>query len=535
MRHTGQKHLLRLDATPPPEWGERFSLQGNFKQPLLSRSPSDWRQWSGEFYGQFSRVDAAPLQAYARLAGLQLQRGVGALRAWVDVREGSIVGGVADVALNQVSMTLPSAREGAPPLTPLSLERLSARLGWQERSSRTGQGLDVKTESLSLKLASGLSWTDGHLALKLERSAPGPWSRGQIKTENLDLQVLAQLAQQLPLDERWRQQLRTQAPQGLLNALEAQWQGPLAQPQAWKLGGRLSGLALAADSETGQPGMAGVNLDFRLQREGGEDTGKASFSLNKGWLEFPGLWQEPRVALDKLSGELRLKRNARGTDIEWRQGQLVASDAQGQFKAHWTRAAGEDRWGSLDLQGELSRADGARMWRYLPENLPAKVRQYVRESVQHAPLSEVRFKLRGALAGFPFESPESGEFEVLAKVRNGSYAYVPSQPASTGSTKAIPTPTTDSNPPITIKRLAQCLTPHPSSHSTIECRVTAMNKAMKTSNSKDHKVYTDQPTKKAAATFKKVPQGMCSSTRSGVGSSATGCTTGGGRSFTIFI
>ncbi len=438
MRHTGQKHLLRLDATPPLQWGERFSLQGSFKQPLLSRSPSDWRQWSGEFYGQFSRVDAAPLETYARLAGLHLQRGVGALRAWVDVREGRIVGGLADVSLNQVSMTLPSTRDGESPLTPLSLERLSTRLGWQERSSRTGQGLDMKTEALSFKLASGLSWTDGDIALKLERSAPGPWSRGQIKTEQLDLQVLAQLAQHLPLDEHWRQQLRTQAPQGLLNALEAQWQGPMAQPQAWKLGGRLSGLALAANSETGQPGMAGVNLDFRLQREGGEDTGQASFSLNKGWLEFPGLWQEPRVALDKLSGELRLKRNARGTDIEWRQGQLVASDAQGQFKASWTRATGGEPLGSLELQGQLSRADGARLWRYLPENLPIKVRQYVRESVKHAPLSEVRFKLKGPLAAFPFESPDSGEFEVLAKVRNGSYAYVPPQPASTGSTKPWP-------------------------------------------------------------------------------------------------
>lgn len=439
MRHPGQQHLLRVDATPPPEWGERFSLQGSFKQPVLSGSASDWHQWSGELYGQFSRVDAAPLQAYTRLAGLPLQRGVGALRAWVDVQEGRMVGGVADVALSQISMAVPSAAQSASPRPPLNLEHLSARLGWQERRGRAGQGLDLQTEALSLQLTNGLNWTGGKLALKLDRSAPGPWSAGQLKADRLDLQLLAQLAQHLPQEGSW-QPLLAQAPQGQIKELEGQWQGPLTAPQAWKLSGRLSGLALAADSPTGRPGMAGVNLDFRLQHEGGEDTGQASFSLNKGWLEFPGLWQEPRLDLDKLTGELRYKRNAIGTDIEWRQGLLEARDAQGQFKARWRQAAGGDPLGSLDLQGQLSRADGARVWRYLPEALPAKVRQYVRQSVQHAPLSEVRFKLKGPLAAFPFESPVSGEFEVLARVRNGSYAYVPTLPAPPNN------PSSPSNP-----------------------------------------------------------------------------------------
>ena len=437
MRHPGHKHLLRVDATPPPEWGERFSLQGSFKQPVLSASASDWRQWSGELYGQFSRVDAAPLQAYTRLAGLQLQRGVGALRAWVDVQEGRMVGGVADVALSQISMAVPSAMQSATQPPPLNLERLGARLGWQERRGRAGLGLDLQTEALSLQLVNGLSWTGGKLALKLDRSAPGPWSAGQLKVDRLDLQVLAQLAQHLPQEGSWRQ-LLAQAPQGQVKELEGQWQGPLTAPQAWKLRGRLSGLALAADSPNGRLGMAGVNLDFRLQHEDGEDTGQASLSLNNGWLEFPGLWQEPRLDLDKLTGELRLKRNASGTDIEWRQGLLEARDAQGQFKARWRRAAGGDPLGSLDLQGQLSRADGARVWRYLPEALPAKVRQYVRQSVQHAPLSEVRFKLKGPLAAFPFESPDSGEFEVAARVRNGSYAYVPAQSDSSSNPKPWP-------------------------------------------------------------------------------------------------
>ncbi len=39
MRNGSRRHALRLDATPPPQWGERFSLRGLFRQPLLSTPP----------------------------------------------------------------------------------------------------------------------------------------------------------------------------------------------------------------------------------------------------------------------------------------------------------------------------------------------------------------------------------------------------------------------------------------------------------------------------------------------------------------
>lgn len=36
MRNSGQRHQMRLDATPDPQWGDRFSLRGLMRQPLLS-------------------------------------------------------------------------------------------------------------------------------------------------------------------------------------------------------------------------------------------------------------------------------------------------------------------------------------------------------------------------------------------------------------------------------------------------------------------------------------------------------------------
>ena len=85
MRNGRQRHLMRLDATPPDEWGARFSLRGIFKQPLLTGLNGDFSNWSGQVYGDFGQIDASRLQRHAGLDafGVNLIQGQGALRAWL--------------------------------------------------------------------------------------------------------------------------------------------------------------------------------------------------------------------------------------------------------------------------------------------------------------------------------------------------------------------------------------------------------------------------------------------------------------------
>ncbi|MBK9340986.1 MAG: hypothetical protein IPN04_10530 [Rhodoferax sp.] len=73
-RNPFNKHLLRLDATPPPEWGERFSLQGAFKQSLLSPDKGKWSDWNGEIYANFKKIDVSHLSRYIQFSS-QFGRG----------------------------------------------------------------------------------------------------------------------------------------------------------------------------------------------------------------------------------------------------------------------------------------------------------------------------------------------------------------------------------------------------------------------------------------------------------------------------
>lgn len=421
MRNPGQRHEFRVDATPPAAWGERLSLRGIFKQPLMA-APSQWERWSGQLYGEFSRIDLAPLQPYAHLAGLKLDQGRGAVRAWVDVAQGKISSATADVALQEVQARM-AAR-----LQPLAITEAVGRLSWRDAGA---QGLDIQTQSLRLETADGLKWPGGDLALNLVLSDQGRPERGQLKADRLDLQALGAMAQRLPLEPQWQAQLRALAPQGLVEQLELSWQGPLPSPSQFSARGRVSGLEWAAGTGSStRPGWTGVDMDFRFDRKDGEDTGQASVRLKNGWMEFPGHFEEPRLPLEQASGELRYRSDARSTEVELRQGSLLSRDAQGQLQATWTRLAGGDPLGSLDLQGQLSRADATRVWRYLPLSIPPNVRNYVRQAIRQGQLSDVRFQVKGALASFPFDQ-SPGEFTVNARLRQALYAYVPAPPAAT--------------------------------------------------------------------------------------------------------
>nr|MDQ6881204.1 TIGR02099 family protein [Pseudomonadota bacterium] len=90
------------------------------------------------------------------------------------------------------------------------------------------------------------------------------------------------------------------------------------------------------------------------------------------------------------------------------------------------RSATHSRFpGVLDLQANLSRADGTRVHRYLPQSIPKNARDYVREAVTQGSATAARFRVKGDLHEFPFGDGKAGEFRITADMRNATFAYVP--------------------------------------------------------------------------------------------------------------
>lgn len=425
-RNSVRSHDLRLDATPPPEWGQRFSLRAQLRQPLLSVHAGRWRSWDGQLYAAFEQVDLSQLRRHADL-GVDLRQGHGALRAWVDVKRGQFSGATADVALSGVSV-VPAAGRAA-----LTLPVLSGRLA----GKRLPGGFELATQDLQFETEDGLRWPGGNVRLSHMETGDAQ-ARGELQADQLDLAALGRIARRLPLAEDVQTALAAHAPQGLVEQLRASWQGPLAAPDRFEARGRVVRLAVAAQPAVlptsgaavppgpGWPGVRNASVDFELTQAGG----RASVRMQEGQLEFPGLFEEPVLTIGQLSGDVVWHLADGKLSVQLPDLKFSNADLEGEVQLKWHSAASGP--GVLDMQGSLSRGAGARVHRYLPLVLDAEVRHYVRDAVRQGQLSNGRFRVKGDLQHFPFADARLGDFSISGKVRDASFAYVPASIQDTG-------------------------------------------------------------------------------------------------------
>jgi len=413
-RNRGRHHDLRLDATPPAAWGDRFSVLGQFVQPLLVRQPGQWQRWDGQVFADFSRVDLSELRRYASL-GFDLRQGRGALRAWGEVSQGQLNGVTADLALAEVTVTLGQG------LQPLALQGVQGRLAGRLLAN----GFELSTQGLAFETAEGLHWPGGNvrvMSLGAEGRIP---ARGELQADRLDLAALAQMADRLPLEPQLREKLLHFAPQGLVESLSASWQGPLTLPELYKVKGRLRQLALAAVGDV--PGFKSLDADFEMD----QDVGQAKVSVAQGSVDVPGIFLEPVIPVDQLVADVAWKRTGESISVDLANVRFSNADAEGQARIHWqtsdvSRFPARSRFpGVLDLQASLSRAEGSRVHRYLPLVIDSEARNYVRDAVLAGNAKNVQFVVRGEIDQMPATRPEQGEFKVTADVSNARFAFVP--------------------------------------------------------------------------------------------------------------
>ncbi len=436
IRNSSRRHNLRLDATPPADWGQRFSLRATMRQSLLSPRRGHWREWDGPVYADFPQVDVSQLRRYTDAgadSGFELLQGRGAVRLWADLQQGEMLGGTADLQLADVGARLGSGLE------PLSLVTLQGRMSGRQLAG----GLEFSTQDLLFETAEGQRWPGGNVFLSFMRGESRVPGQGVFRADRLDLAALAQVAHRLPLEPAAREALNTYAPKGLVERVEASWNGRIEAPARYEVKGRIVQLELAAGRPppppaptraqpavhhpAGRPGVRGMDVDFELTQAGG----KATLQLQNGAMEFPGVFEEPVVPFDMLAGDIRWQVSGDRLAVQVPAMRFANADAQGDLQAKWhsndgpASAARPRLPGVLELSGALTRAAGTRVHRYLPLAISERARHYVRDAVQQGSASSVKFRVKGDLHDFPYATAKQGEFNITAQVADVTYAYVP--------------------------------------------------------------------------------------------------------------
>ena len=410
-------HSLRLDANPPAAWGKRFTLMGRFTEPLLGGRAGDWAQWTGQLYARAPQIDLAPWRPYVDWGG-DLRQGMGALQAWVDVDHARITQATADVALQSVQVQLASD------LQVLDLLQVSGRLGARMLQG----GYEYSTEQLAFDTADGLHWPGGNLRLSLWEQ---PSRHGELVADQLDLAAMAEIVQRLPVDAPVRQTLERLRPQGRVEQIQAGWSGPPDAPTQFSAKGRVKALEWAALTHasgagatigTTVPGLRGADLDFDLN----QSNGRATVTMRAGAVDMPGVLEQAQIAVQELQADVQWRKEGALWSVDISQARFANADAAGEARIKWRSQEGpEPLPGVLDLQGSLSRAEASAVPRYMPQALPADVRTYLQQALLGGTASQVKYRVKGDLAKFPFSDARQGEFHVSAQVQNATYAYAP--------------------------------------------------------------------------------------------------------------
>lgn len=438
MRNTARQHALRVDATPPQGWGERFVLMGQFKRGLLSLHPGRLSDWSGQAFAHFPQLDMAPWSAQGLLWHASLHpetghfQGQGRLSIWADVHNGQWRGGLADVDLKNLQARLSTNQ------APLALQSLSGRLGLQVHA----EGFVAETHELRVVSEQGLNWPGGQLTLDYTHAQGSRPASGHLQASQLDLQALRALALRWPLSAgispRLRAALQARDVLGRITSLHLRWQGDWSRPDLQEARATVEGLSWQPGSEVvaawgtlpgaDVPGLRGGQLTLALNANGGQldlQTGAGSAL----WL--PGVLEPAELPLQQMKARLRWAREAgKGqTPGPWHVPQwslsLANADLQGQWQGQWRPAPHGQGSGILSLQGRIQRAQAAAVHRYLPLTLPPEVRHYLRDALVQGRYEDVRVQIQGDLDKLPFAQPEDGTFFFSGQLKDAEFDMVP--------------------------------------------------------------------------------------------------------------
>lgn len=492
LRNGLRSHDMRVDATPPADWGDRFTLRARTRQPLFSYA-GDWRRWTGTLYADLPRGDVAQLKRHVDLP-FELDGGQGSLRLWLDFQNNHWRSATADVQLNGVVVRL------APEVDPLAIAHAGGRLS----ASRDPAGVTLSAEHFGFETADGIAWPAGDVHLSWQqlqrsvvmklgrrafvsrhrdeaiaqaahapvpasapRSATGavPWddlepvTGGQLAADHLDLALMRRLAAALPLPPVAQKWLADYQPEGVVRQLATHWTGPLAAPTQYRINAAVDGFAMAAGAipdggRSGRPGWRNAKVDLDANERGGT----AHLALDGGSIELPGVFEEPVIPFDRFGATATWKiesardaAQAPAISVAFDDVRFANADADGELKLQWrsgpdaavaaapaSAAAsqfgrGRRFPGQIDLQGVLNHARADRLARYLPRPGLENTRSYLAAAFAGGQMDDVRFNVRGDLAGFPYQRLHDGDFRIDGHVRGVDLDYMPGKLADDGT------------------------------------------------------------------------------------------------------
>ncbi len=384
MHNKDGHHYFGLRLILPTELADPVDIRGD----LTGESVNALSQWRGRLFAQLNHVDLANLQTWLSFpGGLEFDRGSGAFRAWIGIEGKSVAYWKADVNLHETYM------RWTQDLPRLDLKHLRGRVGWKRNSDVIQPGDEWFARQLSVAIENELFTKPVNILWQRKEGYGGTPNENKLLVNDLDLGVVASLLSYLPMESSLQKQLSELSPKGVIEHVQAYWQGDWTRPLSFNVEGSFHNLAMKEFDKL--PAVSGISGSIKVTEMGGTlhlDTDKAS-------INFFETFNEP-LELDRLIAQLNWKASPDEdkTSFELNHISFANRYISGTMRGHYHSGALEQP-DTIDLAGELAHAEVTYLNKYLTFLVDRETPQnWLNKAIVAGRLEGARFDIRGDLS-----------------------------------------------------------------------------------------------------------------------------------------
>lgn len=458
MKNRWRHHQFSLTAIPPSNLAGPLDIRSDFTHHPFSENISDFSQWKGTLYANFSKTDLAAWKSYIDYP-FEVKQGVGDVQIWFSFDQAKVVDITAELKLANVNARLKSD------LQPLDLKRVSGRISAQI-TTPTGANLaqlpadtsiadrfrtnghKITLTNFTFESQSGLSLPPTTLTERFIPANQKNAEQFQFSTKWLDLATVAKLTDYFPLPKEYKELLKNGEPAGQLTNFSVKLQGQFPEIAHYQIIGGFTNLTMQPQTikslqkeaptffATSTPLPGFTNLTGHVDVS--DKKGAIQLNSKNLLLHLPDSFPEPEMKFELVDVHANwLSQPDHHLELTLTKFNFQQQDMEARFYGEASfltplsdKAKSAGTVDAVDITGTISQIDLQKVHHYLPAGTAPDLRRWLTQGLQQGSLANASVRIKGNLAEFPFVKKgllDQNIFHISGKIVDGKINYLPGE------------------------------------------------------------------------------------------------------------
>tara|TARA_Y100001936_G_scaffold249272_1_gene299208 strand:- start:36210 stop:39398 length:3189 start_codon:yes stop_codon:yes gene_type:complete len=248
------RHRFSLHAIPPAKIASPIDIRGDF----VGKQLNILEQWDGNLLVKLDYADIAAWQSwFPVIENTEINRGVGAIRIWLNFDDRGIKHLTSDILLKNVKTRF------AHELPELDLLFLRGRIGWKRINSEIGNGFELYANQLEASIRGESILVPVDFIMQDIMTHDKGRKIGKLSIKKLDLETWGKTVRYIPIEKSIRNQFNKLLPYGDIYSIQAKWDGLWSDPVNLNVKGKFNNIGI--HNSMSSPEIKGISGNIKIQ------------------------------------------------------------------------------------------------------------------------------------------------------------------------------------------------------------------------------------------------------------------------------